>query len=360
MTENKNEAGDNQASETGKKSFFNRDSAVILIPAALTITFGFLLFAFSIILQFLMDTNEWYQTNIFFPVLNLIVTNLASVLLVLGSGTMVLEFFGFVDYIKKHLTELMVEDNYLVTLSEEKKKRLRSTLQRMILYPNIPHIEANSLFNVVEQQVTPLLTDYYIKEYIVTVDCKFEDDLIKKKIYKKIIFAHIDTNYQKVIDIPLINFQMKRPKNLADHDIVNLCKFEFNGKDYKRDVKIETFPIVNDKYDTQITSAYDEKIREVFKLTNGLAKLETDIETVVGADDPTFIQRVNKPCQNYTIHFNYNPDQCRVMAEGFGFMDSNKFPNERIDYRVHGNSIVIRFNEWILPGNGVIFTILKK
>jgi hypothetical protein len=273
---------------------------------------------------------------------------------------MILEFFGFVDYIRKNLREVILEDVYLETLSTERKKQLRSKLQRMILYPNIQNIEADSLFNVVEQEITPLLTDYYIDEYIITVDCTIENDLIIKKIYKKMVFAHIDVNYQKVIDIPLVNMQIKKPAQIERiEDVFSLEKFVFNDHDYKANVTIDYQALDDNAYDTQITSSYSNDIKEVFKLTNGVAKLEIDILTKVGLDDLNFIPRVHKPCKNYTIHFNYDREKCSVTAENFGLMDFNKNA-ERMEYRINGNSIVIRFKNWILPGNGVIFTISKK
>jgi hypothetical protein len=86
--------------------------------------------------------------------------------------------------------------------------------------------------------------------------------------------------------------------------------------------------------------------------------LEIEYETIVPLYDCHFVNRVNKPCQHYVIHFNYDENEVNISGQGFGFMEYGE--KDRMIIRTEKHSKVIRFTDWILPGDGTIFTILPK
>lgn len=103
--------------------------------------------------------------------------NLGNILISLGVGTIILEFFGFVDYIRERMVEVLSSDEYVLSLPYERMKRIKNLLEQKLYFPNIK-IRENSLFDIVQEEILPLLKDCYFEEYTATIECSLDGDTI--------------------------------------------------------------------------------------------------------------------------------------------------------------------------------------
>jgi hypothetical protein len=87
--------------------------------------------------------------------------------------------------------------------------------------------------------------------------------------------------------------------------------------------------------------------------------LEIEYTTIVPVDDYVYSIRTDKPCQHFCAHFLHDDNALDTIAQGFTFMayGDNK---KRIEKRNQKIDKMIRMSNWILPGEGAIFTVKKK
>ena len=104
----------------------------------------------------------------------------------------------------------------------------------------------------------------------------------------------------------------------------------------------------------------------VFSATPAQSKNEKDVMLIdfkskreTDTNDTLFVHKSKFATRNLTLHVDYNPDEMDVTPAGFCFMDKDMIGNRmKIDY--FPRSLKIRFKNWILPGNGVMFNITPK
>ena len=103
-------------------------------------------------------------------------------------------------------------------------------------------------------------------------------------------------------------------------------------------------------------------VEHVFELKKGLNRIEIRTETVVPLHDNTYAHTITIPCQRYSINYSVHNSKYEVLGYGFAF-DDEKHKNDidRIIYKdKYEDCFKIRFENWTLPGDGVVFLINKK
>lgn len=320
-----------------------KERTVLIWPAIVTFLAGVIAYFIS---QF-ATIAPW--TDIFI--------NAGNVLFTIAIGTLILEYFGFIDYMRNRLKDVLIRDDYLDLLNEEKIKALKEKLDRKIIFKNMKDddcLSSDGLYHVVLDKLQELLTKVYLKSYNIRITCKLEDGLIKKTHFRKQVFAQLDqdkeTNIFESDDILFATL-----KKIDGKNYFNLTKFIFSGDDLLKDVKVRPEP--NSKggpYDTDMM-ANIETIRNSLLLNRkSEVTLITETEVLTPFDDNTVSLRVNRPCEKMCIDFIYDPDEIEIKGESFGFMAS---PVEPV---VNNNLIEFEFSRWLLPGEGVNFTIKVK
>lgn len=84
----------------------------ILLLSILLVVIGVLIYTLS----FLVSKNvEFYNNNI-----KNIVDDVSKILITIALGSCLLEWFGFVEYIHHRIRDIMIEDDYIETLTDEK------------------------------------------------------------------------------------------------------------------------------------------------------------------------------------------------------------------------------------------------
>ena len=296
---------------------------------------------------------------------------LSIAVIVVGVSNAILTLSSFTEYIKKHLMEILISDNYLKELSIEKQKELRNKLQKHI--HSYVDLDGDGFFKFVQDEMDVLIPDYYYKEYVTHVYCKLiEGDKIKKTIKRRIVISK--QRYGEItVNVSDFFCTWVHPK-----DSVILKKISIDGetktryyelkdelKDkLPRDLEIES-PESNNLIDISSGEAEENAYSKQYSLVgDNLVLSENDIticietETTVGIDDHLYIQRVMKPCKDFTVHINYPSEAIKVDCNAFGFM--TKYKNNREIHVDEEGSSVIRFTNWIFPGDGIICNILKK
>jgi hypothetical protein len=74
--------------------------------------------------------------------------------------------------------------------------------------------------------------------------------------------------------------------------------------------------------------------------------------------DPIYVQRVNRPTKNFSIHYTYDNPNATLKIEGFG-ADANLTDGKLIKTE-NGNSVSFDMLSWLLPGNGIIIATIPS
>lgn len=349
---------DVQGINKDKQKTKKAEKEMLHLPGLALILIGLMGFAIILIVKMVFFD---FLSSPFFVAFDEIFTNVSNVFIAVGLGSVILEFFGYIKYIKERLRDILIDDEYLEILNVEKKEELVNKLEEELYYPGVKYVDRTSLFHVVKDEIKPLLKEYYFEEYLIRVKCEiYNQKYFKKSIYKKIVYNHLKPEENIFISNPPLRIHLN---SIEGQKVFQLTKFIFGTSEEDKDLTQKVLKYVNDDKPTQ--SGYDlmytinlEEIKEEFKLKDGQAKIILEYTTISAIeDDKYYSHRVSRPCKNYCIHFDYDPNLLVVHGEGFGFMDTIK---SRVEQRNHGDSQVIRFFNWILPGNGVNFTILPK
>jgi hypothetical protein len=336
-------------SKTDKKN--SHDKKRLWINACGFILIGIIFFFVKIILELNIECGQLIDNKFLF-ILRKILDDMGIVLLAVGIGTIGLEFFGYIKYAKSRIEEVILEYDYLAKLKGEELQNLKYKLDKLIYSPQ-GILPKDSFFYEVRENIDSLLNFPFYKEYIVSVYCSIEGGYIKKRIYKQMVLTQLNpTKVQKVDNIVTIWFS--NCGDLQDNELFSINRVVLkNGNkqdiDLKERVKCENIPDDENKKKVYVNC-------EDLIFTDDIM-LEIEYTTKVPIDDKQYIHRVDKPCQHYCIHFDYDPNLIKIDYAHFCFMESRRFEKESI--RTRPNGLVIRFNGWILPGDGTIFNITK-
>lgn len=333
-------------------TYKERDTFKLFLIALNIICWGI----FICFLDYILPDDK-KNSILFWKILHIVVSKSGEAIIVFGIGTIALEFSGFVKYTKNRLKEIVIEHDFLSKLKPDKLKEIKLKIESH-LYPLNAVTNTDSLLHVIQKNVNPLLDSYFYKEYIVDVNVEIEDGYIKKTIYKKIVFSQYDDSKEQIIGT-LFDIHFFQPKS-DNKSPLNLISFSFNKKNLPPQNLLEEMKL-HLKHEEILD---DGKYKQRFILNCDDLKFKEDVEinltynTFVPLTDRSFINRVEKPCQHYCIHFNYDKKQFKLFYSGFAFADLGNIYKK--DVRTSRNSLMIRFKDWILPGDGTMFVLLDK
>lgn len=292
------------------------------------------------------------------------VKTIGQTIISISFSSLLLEWFGYVNYTRKRMCEILAEDEVIKVLDLKRKKELKSALIQDIYMPG-KHIDENTIVNVIDKELDNILSDYYYEEFIYYIDCtKIEKNntaYIQKDIRitftaktlkkKKVIFDSLISTYLEPIDI---DEELKPLK---------LRKLIINNADYTKKFKDEISNKENSANLKDIYSRYyclDKSNKELAKIMTFKDRIYVDMEysTIVNIDDLVFSHQIDRACKHYCIHFNADNNDFDLLIEGFGFMSLGKHDKERIVKT--NNGYMLRFLNWILPGDGAIVVLKNK
>lgn len=114
-----------------------------------------------------------------------IVGSIGQLIISVSAGSLLLEWFGYVNYTKKRMCEILSENEVLEVLSTKRKKDLKTAILNNLYMPN-KELGENNIVSVIDSEMDNILKDYYYKEYIMYVDINVER-VNGKKYIKKVI-----------------------------------------------------------------------------------------------------------------------------------------------------------------------------
>lgn len=335
-----------------------KEKTLLTFPAIIAFLIGLLSYLSVLIVKILMSLNYLNKSSILWTTFNDVLINFGNVLVAVCAGSLIIEYYGFIDYMRQRIRDVLIEDDFLDILTNDKMEKLKNKLEQRLLYTNIKNVPTDSLFYVVQDEIKPLLKDPFYKEYITTVDCEIEDNLIKKTINRRMVYSCLDSCHNSPIytDDTIDCASLKSIPGKQGKDIFKITKFEYNNTSVLDKIEV-SYPRINDDIYNIGVLLDMSKVKNDLLISGEKTILETEYVTLSPIEDTWFIHKINKACKDYCLHFNYNKEDFEVRGEGFGFMDAS--PNGRIIKKNFSTSIVIRFVDWILPGDGVIFVVKK-
>lgn len=288
-----------------------------------------------------------------------VLSNLGSLLVSISSGSFLLELFGYVNYTRKRMCEILCEDDVLEVLTTQRKKELKTALLNNLYMPN-KDLGDNNIVQVIDNEMDNILKDYYYKEYIMYVDISIKE--IKgvkyisktiKKTYEAETINNQNCIIDKLLDIQTLPIHSSQAVKL---EYLRINSEEIlDAKNYVKTKKIKDNTAVGTHYnDMYYIDTEDFKNKLKFNKT---ISIDIKYETLTPITDKIFSHQIKKPCKHYCIHFNYDPN-VELDIVGFGFMTDGNKNKKRIVKTTHG--LMLRFLTWILPGDGVMAVISTK
>ena len=278
-----------------------------------------------------------------------------SLIISISSGSLLLELFGYVNYTRKRMCEILCEDDVLNVLTVPRKKELKTALLNNLYMPN-KDLGDNNIVQVIDNEMDNILKDYYFKEYIMYVDISIIEiagiKYIKKEI-KKTYEAETINNQECVID-NLLKIQISPVNGIepVKLDYLNINNKEITGMNLQEE---NNYNEISNHYDS-VYYIDTQKIQENLKFSEKIS-IDLKYTTITEITDKIFSNQIDKPCKHYCIHFNYD-SSLELDIVGFCFMTNNDKSKKRIVKTKNGH--MLRFLTWILPGDGVMAVITMK
>ncbi len=292
----------------------------------------------------------------YFQELHDVINNLGSLLISISSGSLLLELFGYVNYTRKRMCEVLCEDDVLEVLTTHRKKELKTALLNNLYMPN-KKLGENNIVQVIDNEMDNILKDFYYKEYIMYVDICIVEINGKKYIKKEI---------KKTYTAETINNQDCSIKNLLEIQItpvdidVETVKLNYL---YINNELIPEAKLLDKSNIDEIENHYDklyfvdmDTVKDKLKFNTSVS-IDIKYTTMTEITDKVFSHQIEKPCKHYCIHFNYDSN-IELDIVGFGFMTAGSKNKKRVVKTQHGH--MLRFLTWILPGDGVMAVISTK
>lgn len=300
-----------------------------------------------------------YEHNFDFSLLNEILIDFFKeffiAVFIVGSVAIFMELTHYGRNLINSLRKMMTTYDFIKDLEWSRLKALKREVDKRLYYgTNDP----TSFFYVVEDEISNFLNECYYKEYINDVECIINDE---KKYMKKIItrvFTIVNPTFEKKSKTVPVGAYMTPIKDVDDSELYKItkCRVTIGNQIIDKNIKLSiercnNLPTSGDPiYEVDISGQFTIEIEDS-------CSIELVAESLVPITDIHYQHRITAPCKRFSSNFMLsNSSPYRVNGFGFGFMDEKKL--KIIPYK-NTNGVRIEFNGWILPGDGVIFTIAK-
>lgn len=344
--------------DQGKEQLFRE--SYIKSKAYIAIAVGVCLLILSFFIGYILNTKNDMSGEVV-AILTSISTTLSSIVSIvigLGIGTLVLDFFGYINYTRDRIKEVMLDKKYIKTLSDAEKEKLISDAESSLYFED-GNVVDNSLYENIKQQITPLIQKDYMKQYTVHVDCHIDEKkkCIEKTIKKTMeIICHKDgTSYQ----LPFSNY-LTKIDGVDGKDLYKIVRCTCNKTDVTTELKDKIQEIEPDNQQNKEDIKFT--LNHAFTLNKGLNIITIETKTMVPSHDNTYSHIISEPCQKYDVSFCWDNNDYEVV--GFAFAIDTENSKNELKQVVFKNkykmSYDISVKDWTLPGEGCVFVINKK
>lgn len=288
-------------------------------------------------------------------IISVFLITLGSIMLTSAVSTFLLDKSGLIELLKIQLKDIMISDEYIKTLKREKLANIRQKINNELYCSGVASNE-NSLLNTVNRSIDPLLEKYYFEYYDLEVTCKIENEIIKKVITRTMKLKPMDKTGTIMIKLKELfsnGFIFDEEEHAPP---VELLELEVDDADLMDKIILKKVVNRGCSYTEEYFLAPVSGFEDHLLIPPRGTEVRIVIQTIVPIRDPFFYHKLPVACEKYSARFNYNHDECDVLYGTFGFLDSVIEGK----CKTKSDPITIKFNEWILPGDGVAFTIIPK
>lgn len=289
---------------------------------------------------------------------------IGQTIIAISFSSLLLEWFGYVNYTRKRMCEILAEDEVIKILDMKRKKELKSALIKNIYMPN-NDLQENNIATIVDDEMDKILQGYYYDEYILYIDVSIIDGKDGKKYIKKDIrntFTARSVKGDKCTIRRLISTYLEPPTDLEWEPIV-IKNLIINSKEI---TEIRDYAVPPCENNGELKESYSKHflLDNNNKFLKGKLTFRESIDiditytSIVMIDDLIFSHQIDRACKHYCIHYNLNSEDYDIIMEGFGFMSLGNTKRQRTIKTNNGN--MLRFLDWILPGDGVMVVLKEK
>ncbi len=300
------------------------------------------------------------------------IADIGKTIITIGAGTALYSYFDFINYIKKILIDVVIQNNYLDELSDEKKRDIISKLEKQVIY-DYETTDDNTLYDFVNKEIQGLVKSIYYESMYLNINCRVVDNKMIEKDFIREYECNFETNRDYEIDLAF----MTKCSFVDDQQIKEpfaVKEFSINGKNLtdKIERKVSHKDGAENSIDTYThTFYYDFKNAEDKKAIQYIEKSDAHIikivikyKTIVPVEDNNLAYRVYVPCKKFEATLVYDDNDMSVFADIFAFKDrkvnERKLDTNRVSYCQNRNCINIVFKDWILPGDGIMYLFNLK
>lgn len=282
-------------------------------------------------------------------------SNAASILIAFAIGNLILDRYSNLNYFKERISELFL-DYKMVNILDDSYKRL---LKRNIIKSTfgVENDDADELTYLLDDEINIMLETYYYSENYTVINCSIIEDqgeYIKKIITKELTIKNINPS-KKCEFSDLLHIRCKELENdslnpLTINSVIINNEKELTQNDYQDTNNQEELLSSSSSHPYNINKTY--KLKNPIEIKDSL-KVKIKYTTITPIDDRSYSCRMDKLCKNMRCKFLFE-DPIKIESCGFSFA-SNQKNSLRPEY--HKNICEVQSNNWILPGEGVVFTI---
>lgn len=260
-------------------------------------------------------------------------------------------------------TELLANDifaspEFYSNLSEENKQKMIENLERNY-YDRLPIKQ--ELFSVFRDTLNTLKYEYYYEECNINVNYFPREKYIEKLIVRTIKIRSYKDEIT-VSHLHLCGYSLGPATNLDDE--MHMETFEFLSLSIDGTEKSINDDVIVTKSETtdQLLKKCGYSVHYSVELKNSITicsdkdlVIRIEYKSRVTDEDNSMSFRVDAPCRKYILNFSA-PENYKVWAHAFGSFDIASNSSNGI----YDNVISVKFDNWLLPENGVTICCSEK
>lgn len=286
-----------------------------------------------------------------------IIKEVAIALFIVGCVSITIECSEFTHYFLNKLTDIMIRDEYIKSLTPNKLRDLLERIETRLFFHG-KQFDSDHYIRSARNEMVKLVDDYYIDSFNILVECEFCTDRIEYTIYRRMEIINPKENPHEnytLITIPIHALLSTFGKYQDPKDVYNIESILLDDEDITDTalLKCDYKPITekeDPKYNLKVTCNYKPPV------SGRRVTIQTKTKTKVPLNERNFVNRVIKPTKNYELTFLLNTPGYIIEGYGFGFISAK----ERLVQTKLKNGLKISFNTWIFPGEGVLISFMPN
>lgn len=298
-------------------------------------------------------------------------------MIVLSVGTMIFELFGYLTFFRKRIAEVFTDKQLVNILDTKYKKELKYNLLQSIY--KLDTEDRREILNLFDNQLSDVLQTYYYNLYDLHMECeiikKEEQSYILKRITKHLELKEMDsekTNFFKC----LVDHSCKDIEEFSDSEILKINSVKINNTVLKEDdyvcnynggdsnkckLKLKRHKKENSNVDNNLeTEPYQKRfivdLAQPVEIKD-LLIVDVDYSTIVPIEDKFFSQKCSLLCKELRATVGFKKEEFEVLANGFKFSTT---PQSAFKINNYETLTEVHTRNWLLPGEGLIFTFFRK